>query len=215
MPDDTKPLASFVTALIKFQAQMPVIPKDKTASVVMKGGGQYKYKYADLGAIVPVVMPLLGEHGFAHTCTSQRTPEGFLLTGHLMHQAGHFMTAELPMFGTRFQEIGGSITYGRRYLLCLQTGIITDEDDDAQGVNEAPRTTSEPNQNPPELIPVPPNKRITQDQIQEIQGYELSDMALGKIIETTCRKTVPGYNYLTRADGDKILTHIDPTRNHQ
>lgn len=156
MPDQKNQdqLREFITALIAFQKQMPVIPKNKTASVSVKGGGSYTYNYADLGDIIPVVMPLLGEHGLVHTCTSHRTTEGFILTGHLMHQAGHIMTADLPLFGTRFQEIGGSITYGRRYLLCLQTGIITDEDDDARGVNQAPRTTGQPAT--PEQAPVPP-----------------------------------------------------------
>lgn len=215
MPDQKNQdqLREFITALIAFQKQMPVIPKDKTASVSVKGGGSYTYNYADLGDIIPVVMPLLGEHGLVHTCTSHRTTEGFILTGHLMHQAGHIMTADLPLFGTRFQEIGGSITYGRRYLLCLQTGIITDEDDDARGVNQAPRTTGQPAT--PEQAPVPPDRRITRSQVEEIMGYELSDSSLGQIIEVACRKAVTGFDYLTREDGDKVLTYLDPTRNHQ
>src|SRR5690606_40734441 len=57
---------SFFDALSVFQTKCPVLKKSKTAKVTMKLGGQFSYKYADLGSISRVINPILNECGLSY-----------------------------------------------------------------------------------------------------------------------------------------------------
>lgn len=133
MPTAQKAL-TLVDALLAFQAEMPKVGKDKTADT-----GKYKYKYADLAAVSDAALPLLLKHQLLFTCKGRRTEDGaYELVGTLRHApSGESEESALPLFGRTAQEIGGSITYDRRYLLGIMTGIVTDEDTDAvRGSNQ-------------------------------------------------------------------------------
>ena len=56
---------TLAAALSAFQGAVPPFPKTKTARVQTRTGGEYTYKYADLGDILPIVGPLLAEFGLA------------------------------------------------------------------------------------------------------------------------------------------------------
>ena len=59
-----------------------------------------------------------------------------ILTGMLIHPAsGGYKTSEWDVTGRTPQDQGGSITYGRRYLTGILTGLITDEDTDGRQAN--------------------------------------------------------------------------------
>jgi hypothetical protein len=128
------------SALAGFQAEVPVIPKTETAKIQTSGGGGYGYRYAGLGTIMPIVSPLLSKHGLAFTTMPTRTEDGVpMLVGVLLHSSGQSLQGELPISGRSPQEIGSSLTYGRRYLLCCLTGIVTDDDDDGRLAEQAAR----------------------------------------------------------------------------
>lgn len=57
-------------------------------------------------------------------------------------ESGEYMESEFPVFGSKPQEIGSSISYARRYNLLALLDIPT-EDDDGNDANTAPRTKSE------------------------------------------------------------------------
>lgn len=124
---------AFAEALVAFQAEMPKINKGKTATVPTKSGGSYRYTYADLADVTDAAIPVLGAHGFAFTSQPSRCENGdYELVGELLHTSGESRSGSLPLIGRTAQEIGGSITYARRYLLGCMTGIVTDDDVDAQ-----------------------------------------------------------------------------------
>lgn len=134
-------------ALVGFQKDMPVVGKGNTATVPMKAGGKYSYRYADLADIIRAATPHLTAHGLAFITTPTMTEKGGLvLTGVLLHTSGERIEGALPLHGSTPQELGSSITYMRRYLLGCLTGIVTDEDDDAQAANHAPRAQRAPAQ---------------------------------------------------------------------
>jgi hypothetical protein len=140
LPDVTEPgaLDELAGALAAFQAEVPVIPKKQTANVKSERGASYSYTYADLATIAPVVMPLLAKHGLSFTALPTRTDEGVaLLVGMLLHSSGQYLSGELPITGRTPQEIGSSLTYGRRYLLGCLCGVVTDDDDDGRLAQEA------------------------------------------------------------------------------
>ena len=132
--------SKLVEALVAFQAEMPIVGKDQTATVPMKSGGKYSYRYADLADIVRAATPHLTAHGLAFVTYPEPAEGGGLqLTGALLHTSGGRITGTLPLQGHTPQEIGSAITYARRYLFGCLTGIVTDEDDDGAQAQRAAR----------------------------------------------------------------------------
>lgn len=112
-------------ALLAFQAEMPVIAK--TAM-----NPHFKSKYAGLPEISEQVIPLLNKHGITYVCGGREGAEGKgWFTGRLVHvESDTQVYGEIPLFGNDPQKLGSAITYYRRYMLGMLTGVITDEDDD-------------------------------------------------------------------------------------
>lgn len=134
--------SALASALVAFQAEMPKVAKNKTANVPMKGGGSYRYTYADLPDVSDAAMPALTKHGLSFTCHPARCQDGsYELRGILRHTSGEYDTGALPLMGRAMQELGSAITYGRRYLLGCMTGIITDDDDDGSIAQAAKERT--------------------------------------------------------------------------
>lgn len=152
MTEDTDELAA---ALAGFQAEMPTVAKGKTARVQTRDGGNYQYTYADLADLTREAMPILAKHGLAFACMPG--PDG--LTGALLHTSGQRLTAVLPINGATPQQVGSSLTYMRRYLLGCLTGLVTDDDDDGQAAERAPRPARDTR--PPVAPPAPPRPRKT------------------------------------------------------
>jgi hypothetical protein len=86
-------------------------------------------------------MPVLTRHGLSFTTRTTRVDGDWCLVGVLRHTSGDSDEGRLPIHGGTPQELGSSITYARRYLLGCMTGIVTDDDDDAQVANSSPRVT--------------------------------------------------------------------------
>ena len=140
------PHPTIAAALAAFQAEMPTVPKTKTAKVVMKSGGTYSYTYADLADVTEAAMPLLSAHGLSFTTTPCVQPDGsWVLVGTLMHSdSDGTITGQLPIRGATPQEWGGSLTYMRRYLLGCLTGVVTDTDTDGGVGNQSAPKSDKP-----------------------------------------------------------------------
>lgn len=129
--------AKIAEALAAFQAEMPVVHKGNRADVPTKSGGKYSYTYADLSDVSAAAMPILTKHGLSFSTCPRQTERGYELAGLLLHTSGERLEGALPVAGNNPQELGSSLTYMRRYLLGCMTGIVTDDDDDAQSVQPA------------------------------------------------------------------------------
>jgi ERF superfamily len=124
---------TYTAALAAFQAELPRIRKDAAAIIQTSGGGTYGYKYADLGAIVAIAMPLLGKHGLSFTAFPRISDNGFVLHYRLRHASGDGDEGDWPLpdpIRTKPQVVGSAITYARRYTFCAAIGIAPDEEDD-------------------------------------------------------------------------------------
>jgi len=138
------PIGQLAAALAKFQGEMPSVIKTKTAKVVTKSGAEYKYSYAGLAEVTTAAMPILAKNGLAFICRSEEGERGFILRGMLVHESGETVEGFLPLYGGTNQELGSSLTYGRRYLLGALTGIVTDDDEDGQASVGAEQTKKAP-----------------------------------------------------------------------
>lgn len=138
IPDTAQ--AAFAVSLASFQADMPRIGKDQTASVKSEKGA-YSYSYAELSDITHVALPLLAEHGFAWSAKTMVTDARFILLSSLKHSAGWSETCEWPLpdpSRVSAQQVGSALTYARRYTFTALTGIAPGgEDDDAQAAGKA------------------------------------------------------------------------------
>ncbi len=116
-------------ALIKAQAEFPVIPKDKQA---------YNYKYADLATVISAVGAPLAKHGLCISQTMYRDGGELYLRTTLFHTSGESLVSEgWKITSLKPQEQGSLITYGRRYMLNAILGISPDDDDDGASANNA------------------------------------------------------------------------------
>ena len=96
------------------------------------GGGQKRYKYAPLPAVLDEVRAVLYLHGLA-LVQETATYEGNVgVTTRLFHTSGEWVE-----FGPLImppahdaQAVGSAITYACRYALCAALGIAGDDDDD-------------------------------------------------------------------------------------
>jgi hypothetical protein len=142
----------FNTAMAQAQSEMMQIPRDATNT-------HTKSRYARMETIDRLMRPIYTTHGFSVRFGSQPSPrEGWMrIVCVVAHTGGHYeqnhLDAPPDEAGTKgtvnktpIQSVGSSVTYLRRYLLCMVFNIVlsddVDPDDDGEG--GAPRAPAAP-----------------------------------------------------------------------
>lgn len=138
-------------ALAKAQAELPTIPRTKTATIRSEKAN-YTYQYAELGNILALARPVLGKHGLAVT---QLMVDHKLITW-LMHEAGGRLESilDIPTFNLP-QALGSWLTYMRRYTISALLGIAPEDDDDGSVAQDNPPLPHMPAPRPPKPAPIP------------------------------------------------------------
>lgn len=154
-------------ALAKAQAMFGMIEKTRTVRVTPKNSAPYTFDYAPLDEVLNKTRDGLTANGLA---IMQPVSIGELLTVRtiLTHQDGGSVesSCSLPMlkpvwnYDTKSwadpirmtsQEVGGLVTYWRRYPLCGILGVVAEEDDDANTADGNDRQVApKTRQTPPE-----------------------------------------------------------------
>lgn len=143
---------NLASALAAFQADLPQVIKGNTARVTTKTGGSYSYDYADLTDVSAAVLPKLAAQGLAWITALGTDGNVITLTWMLQHgESGESLSGVVPVgvSGQNWQDLGGSITYARRYCLVSATGVAPGGDDNdgenaRAGEHQAPRQTPQP-----------------------------------------------------------------------
>lgn len=125
-------------AMQRFQADCPPIPRDKLAEIKTRGGQNVRFRYASLGSIECVCLPLLHEHGLTRTWGDYPVADDAVsVTCIVTHAAGHSerRTIAIPLHSDFISspqgKIASAISYGKRHALSAVLGIaISDLDDD-------------------------------------------------------------------------------------
>lgn len=204
------PNARINAALAALQMDLPQIAKDNTANVTMKAGGTYRYKYADLADVSDAIMPRLGKHGLSFTSRPTLVDGKFVLLYELRHESGEEIPGVYPLSGGSPQEIGGLITYARRYCLCAITGVApADGDDDAQLAEKAAqrRQRREAGGQQADAADEP---RITADQQRDMQALfqqlGITDKAERlKFAAAVAKRELRSATGLKKAEADNLL----------
>jgi len=171
----------FSAALAQFQRDIPAIPKSRIAEVVSKKGGRFSYAYANLQDILKAIGPTLSANGLSVTFDTAPHPGGLLVTCAVHHCGGHSQSASFPIpvasegRMSQAQEIGSSLSYGRRYALTAALGIVT-ADDESRPV---PPPQSAPRSN--QRTSAPPRRQPGQQQPPQEDIAQLRQRALNEI----------------------------------
>lgn len=171
-------------ALLAAKAELPVVAKNSTATIQSNNGGRsYSYSYADLADIDRQATPVLSAHGLMIDFEMHKAEDGTpILTGMLIHPAsGGYKTSEWDVTGRTPQDQGGSITYGRRYLTGILTGLITDEDTDGRQANPGAPAA------PPKRAPRPASP-ATPEQIQHLLKLSSQGLDIGMLMPEAIRR---------------------------
>jgi hypothetical protein len=111
--------------------------------------GSYKYRYADLASAAQQARSVLTQHGLAVQQAAHGDQLGSVsITTRAWHTSGQWIEADpltMPAKGGP-QDVGSSISYGRRYALMAFLGLATDDDDGA-GAQRAAEEASKPHPN--------------------------------------------------------------------
>lgn len=203
-------------ALADLQTQLPRITKDLTAKVTPKDKPGYRYNYADLALISRELLPLMGKLGLSFTSRPTMVDGNFVLVYELRHISGDSITGvyPLPQPGRATpQEVGGAITYARRYCLCAVTGVAPDDDDnDAQAAEKAAQRERRRDERGP-VKAQDDEPRITAGQQREMQTLfqqlGITDKAERlKFAAEAAGRDLRSATELKQAEADKVIAKL-------
>jgi hypothetical protein len=125
-------IGKLALALAKAQGRFSNPPRNRSVTVNMKGGGSYSFNYADLAAVLEVVRQPLSENGLAIVQQVVQRQDDVFVRSILAHESGETLTQEIEVGSADMdiKELGGRITYMRRYVLSALLGIASEEDED-------------------------------------------------------------------------------------
>jgi hypothetical protein len=130
-------ISELIQSLVKFNAEFQKAGLKKDAK-----NEHLRNKYLSLDNILHTIRPILSANNLAIV---QALAGEYLVTA-LYHVSGQYIQSEMPfspMSGNKgtnaLQELGGGITYAKRYALSAMLGISVDIDDDAQSAGSIKR----------------------------------------------------------------------------
>lgn len=217
-------------ALAKAQGAFKPLKKSRTAKVPMKTGGFYTYDYADLADVVESIREALSANGMCFTQTEAAQGIKSGIATYLYHESGQVLRSWTALVsgtqGTGPQAHGSALTYTRRYGLCLATGVVAEEDDDAQVAEGSGGGKAAAKPKPPLEIakgtagpekPAAPaaeegarKARVTEKQLNRLyaiaRGARWTRDDLMKFMEKTVGHSEPAE--LSWAQYDKVCNHL-------
>lgn len=135
-------MAELTKALVKVQGVLePARPN--------KQNPHLKNKYADLEAVWGVCRKPLAENGLAVLHTFSQADGAVTVRATLVHESGEFISTSITLTPVKPgpQEVGSTITYGRRYTLASLVGIVVDDDDDGNAASgTGPKAGTQPDE---------------------------------------------------------------------
>jgi len=159
------------SALSAFQGELKPIEKNGTVDFKTKTGEVVNYKYTTLDKVMELIYPLLAKNGLSvrhelgensveciltHETTKKgeesveraiRKIDGGIVetTNRPSYFANEIRSGKLLIDTKKgeMKDVGGQITYGRRYTLGLVLGIASEEDKDAELFDQASKNVAD------------------------------------------------------------------------
>ncbi len=189
--EKSESIKELATALAKAQYEM-VQPKKNGEAPITKS---QNYSYVRLDEVVSAIKEPFKNNGLSYSQFMTGESGGERMETIIMHDSGEWISSSCPVLiapkeknvwkngqaaGKEVmpltpQDIGGAITYYRRYCLMAAVGMVGDEDDDASSVTNTIKERSSYQQKQPLSRPAPQKKvatvvnPITQEQLSKLQ----------------------------------------------
>lgn len=131
---------SISKALVAAWGSITTPKHNKNVSVHTKAGKSYEFSYTDLDGIFEAIKEVYKENKIAVIQNAHTTKEDGInyvaVETLLLHESGEWVkSAPLRAVASQsMQDLGGQVTYMKRYSLSAMLGIATEQDDDANGV---------------------------------------------------------------------------------
>lgn len=133
--EDRQAERAFAESLRAAQAEIPQVERMGTVSL---GQGKGSYAFSRLEDMDRVLRPIMDKHGFSIRFDRVMRPDGggLIVTGTLMHVAGHSKEASFPLpldsgaGRNNLQAAGSTDSYARRYLIEGFFNIVRKSRDD-------------------------------------------------------------------------------------
>lgn len=126
------------SALAAAQGEIKNPSKDKAVDFQSQKG-RVRYKYADLADCFDVIRPVLSKYGISITQPTEMVDDMITVKTVLSHgDSDTHIESIYPVCKVALphKDMGGNLTYARRYALCAIVGIAADEDQDAEGTTD-------------------------------------------------------------------------------
>lgn len=148
--------ANIYAALSAFQGELKPMPKSGHVEFTTKSGGKLSFDYTPLGEIMATIYPLLARHGLAvrHEITekgieailthetyeidsiksqTEDTGDGKVAINYVERLKGEIRSGVVKIGQAgEMKDVGAAITYARRYTLTMVLGISSEDDKDAE-----------------------------------------------------------------------------------
>jgi hypothetical protein len=144
-------IGKLAAALARAHGKMPEIPKGKTAKVRSKRTDtEYSYNYADIADILKLVRPILAAEELAVIQATYMNDQVLMLESRIVHSSGEWMSSTYPVCTiASHQDMGGALTYARRYSYCALVGVAADDDDDGASAGAPKPAKQQPTKEAP------------------------------------------------------------------
>jgi len=149
-------------ALSALQGELKPLAKTEQVSFEKKAGGKVEYKFTPLSAITEFLYPLMAKHGlsFRHENVKDETAWGVVaivthetyyknaftnpLTGETSFEPWNEIRSGMVKISqaAEMKDTGAAITYARRYSLTQLLGLSTEEDKDAEFLEESAKNAT-------------------------------------------------------------------------
>ena len=130
--------AALYAALAKAQGEFTPLAKNREVEITMKSGGRYKFRYADLEAVLSATRPALSSNGLAVIQRIAPVPGANFseLVTAILHKDGGLIESSIQLpsnSGGDIKNYGATISYLRRYALTSLLCVAADDDLDEDG----------------------------------------------------------------------------------
>lgn len=130
-------LPELAAAFVAAQAELATLEltKDREVLVPHKDGGSHTYVYATMTNLFKVVTPVITKHGLAFSAMPTRgADDRFILRYMIIHKSGEILSGDVPVkFEGGIQQMGGSLSYLRRYAFVMAFNLAPEGETDDDG----------------------------------------------------------------------------------
>lgn len=133
-------------ALVKSWGDIENPKHNATVKVKTKSGSSYTFDYTDLNGIFDEAKRVFKDNGISVIQNAFSHDGKVGVVTMLLHSSGQYVKSEALLItaNSNMQDMGGQITYMKRYSLSAMLGISTEKDDDGNGAvgNEYQKTST-------------------------------------------------------------------------